>query len=215
MAMSMYARRAEGLLAVDGKLWVETAPPAFVVSAHEYKRVTLQTAQWPEWFTHGTIDRYFPLTKRDEAVAYATALARSRKSQVEDLTAPIGHRDHPALEFDAELDQASRLAGSIAIDCEHTLRFDRDTRGRQDATCLAAVETAMEGLRGMNYVLGRRDDLSALLPDLFRLWNGMGRPRPNSVFGVMAHKLVDTVVERAMADIDHRPIDVFDIGLRP
>lgn len=207
-ALAMYERRCEGLLSVSGVLWVETNPPSYAITWNGLKVNIFRTLTRPEWFEGGTINRHYPLTRRQEAAEYAAWLGKRPGGETFDLSAQFEWTAAEALEFDDDLAQASLMAGSLSMTCARLLGADDDLRDRQDGALLAVLAEANESLGDANYVLGKRDDLSAFLPDLYRLWKAMGRPRANATFGVESHRFIDMVVERAIADLDHRPIEV-------
>lgn len=218
-AQAMFARRSEGLLLVDGGFWVETAPPCFAVRHQQYRAdasVRRYSRHMQQESARDPFAIHFPLSKSREADDYALWLRSTLGvSGMECSDATFVQEAGGLTEFDNAREAADRMARRIARYCQRDLGGEPELRARQTPSLVAALDAIWEAMLSENAVLGIEHDLSGHLRDMYQLWQDTGARLPHMVFGAKSRRVVELLVERALEDVDNRPIDIVELGLAP
>lgn len=197
----MQARRLDGLICIDGDVWMETSTPCIMVNmttshyADNPQDVWIKTAFLPEWRDRRITTRYFPLHDTDGANAYVEELramfSRAPLFNVTDVRSYSGPSTSSAMDFDADKDFNHRYLVGLALNygvCLDVIKLSRDERASHP------VARAFDEAVGDNLVTGERADMAsvadAFLADIDQrepLWSNqmqseIGSKRANRLF---------------------------------
>lgn len=206
----MQARRLDGLLCIDGDVWMETSTPCVMVNmvtshyADNPQDVWIKTAFLPEWHDRRITTRYFPLHDTDGANAYVEELraifSKARRFNVTDYRSYNGPSTSFAMEFDADEDFNRRYMIGLALNygvCLNVMKVPEDERAGHPVA--AAFYEALSD----NLVTGERADMGSvaegLLAEIDRrepLWSNqmlsdIGSKRANRLFFEYARRQLD------------------------
>ncbi len=206
----MQDRRLDGLLCVDGDIWMETSPPCIMVNvstshyADNPQDVWIKTAFLPEWHDRRITTRYFPLHDGNGANAYVEELrsmfTRAPRFNVTDLRSYNEPPLSAAMEFDADAEFRHRYLVGLALNygvCLNVMKMPHDERSGHPV-----AQAFDEALRD-NLVTGERSDMAAveesLLSEIDRrgpLWSNqmlseIGSKRSNRLFFEYARRRLD------------------------
>ncbi|MBY3155538.1 hypothetical protein HFO56_24745 [Rhizobium laguerreae] len=206
----MQARRLDGLICIDGEIWMETSTPCTMVNvstsayADNPQDVWVKTAFLPEWHDRRISTRYFPLHDTEGVDAYVEQLrsifARAPRFNVTDLRS---YREAPAsqaMEFDADAEFRHRYLVGLALNygvCLDAMKVPQDERA--DHLVARAFDEALRD----NFVTGERGDMGSVADDLLAevdsrgpLWSNQMRSeiaskRANGLFFEYARRQLD------------------------
>jgi hypothetical protein len=206
----MQARRLDGLISVDGDVWMETSTPCIMVNmttslyADNPQDVWIKTAFLPEWRDRRITTRYFPLHDMDGANAYVEELrsmfARAPRFGILDHRSYTGSSTSPAMEFDADEDFRHRYLVGLALNygvCLDVMKVPQAERVNHP------VARAFYEALSDNLVTGERADMDSVADDLLAevdrlgpLWSSqmlseIGPKRANRLFFDYARRHLD------------------------
>lgn len=124
--IQMQERRMDGLLMIDGDVWMETSTPCIKVDIFESyvfeatQAIFIKTAFLPEWHDRTITTRYFPLYDIDGANAYVDELRTvftRRTVDVIDQRSFKGEPGSAAMDFDAGSEFRERYLRGLAFNC--------------------------------------------------------------------------------------------------
>lgn len=206
----MQARRLDGLIYVDGDVWMKTSTPCIMVNmttshyADNPQDVWIKTAFLPEWHDRRITTRYFPLHDADGANAYVEELramfSGAPRFNVTDLRSYSGPSTSSAMEFDADKDFNHRYLTGLALNygvCLDVMKVPHDERASHP------VARAFDEALRDNLVTGERADMVSVADDLLAevdrrgpLWSNqmlteIGSNRANRLFFDYARRQLD------------------------
>lgn len=165
----MQARRLDGLICIDGDIWMETSPPCIMVNvstshyADNPQDVWIKTAFLPEWHDRRITTRYFPLHDSDGTAAYVEELrsmfTRAPRFNVTDLRSYNGPPLSAAMDFDADSEFRHRYLVGLALNygvCLNVMKLPQDERSEHP------VARAFDEALSDNLVTGERADMASI-----------------------------------------------------
>lgn len=206
----MQERRLDGLLCIDGDIWMETSTPCIMVNvstshyADNPQDVWIKTAFLPEWHDRRITTRYFPLHDTDGTNAYVeelrTMFTRAPRFNVTDLRSYSESPASSAMDFDAEDEFRHRYLVGLALNygvCLNVMKMPQNERSEHP------VARAFDEALRDNLVTGERADMASieetLLAEVDRrgpLWSNqllseIGSKRGNRLFFEYARRQLD------------------------
>ncbi len=207
----MRDRQSSRLLIAGDSLWIEETPLCYMVSTFGWDadgQVCLEFGHMPTWFDADLTKRYFPLSRRDDAIEYANWSSAVSKRRINDQTGDWSCDDISQFDFDPGPSETAKLSLSLACDTKRALMKDGSRASKLSAGELDAVSRGYEAALQANYVLGDIPDLSDDFPDIVEAWSRLGR-KPG-LWGVLAHinrkAFFDRAIKDGLQEIQDRPI---------
>ena len=207
-ALDEAEREVDRLLWIGEELWVETPPLAYEVGHYpdnNNERFDLQLAFLPDWLDLNLDRQYFPLSAKDEALAYAAqANARLRGRAAGDYTGRINHISAEVLEFDHVAYSLNRTAllmgGDISVNIANKPDNTRGLKGtHHDAIDEARAEIANIGWNPSSW------SAAHLAGDIVEAWQCV-RPQGWTHFTPNRTNFSNLICERALDQFDANPV---------
>jgi hypothetical protein len=217
-------RQAERLLLVDGQLWMETTPPCILVSIGNKPKTVSKTLAFVPEAPLPLIDIVsFPLDRADEADEFAPGLAHGQDStgawSVSDHTVPYEADDSDHFWFDQGHLETRNLALNLTLATHPTVRLHVSARRMPDynVSLLGGPEhathnAAMEIVRDADFVMGECGDITQMVDDIIRMWNGCRNPSGHLMTGQLTINGQRFLLSHAAERAEHAPISL-PIGL--
>lgn len=200
----------EKLLVIGKDLWVESRPPSWRVEVVG-NSVTIDLATAIEGFDPILSRRHFPLSRLEEARAYARQCATPRPSKDTEYTVSEYVVDYDAhlpelLDFDADTEELSRLGYALAFE---SMRYGRRNHGWMDntpANLKNSLCSAYEETIATDYLRGQMGDIGQYVEDLCSIWRRFNRPTAWCELGPARGRFGDMLIKRARALAENAPI---------
>ncbi|MCZ7861237.1 hypothetical protein O9X98_07425 [Agrobacterium salinitolerans] len=207
-ALDEAEREADRLLWIGDELWVETPPLAYEVGYYadnNNQRFDLELAFLPDWLDLNLDRQYFPLSAKDEALAYAAqANALIKEREARDYTGRIKQIGAEVLEFDHVAYSLNRTAllmgGDLSVNIANKPDNARGLTGTHlDAINEARAEIANIGWNPSSWAVNH------LAPDIVEAWQRI-RPHGWTQFTSNRTNFSNLICERALDQFDAIPV---------
>lgn len=207
-ALDEAQREVDRLLWIGDELWIETTPLVYEVGHYPDNnngRFDLQLAFLPDWLDLNLDRQYFPLSAKDEALAYAVqANARLKGRAAGDYTGRINNLGAEVLEFDHVAYSLNRTAllmgGDISVNIANRPDNTRGlTEAQLDAIDEARAEIANIGWNPSSWAGAH------LAPDIVEAWQRV-RPQGWTQFTSNRTNFSNLMCERALDLFDAIPV---------
>ncbi|MBY3433473.1 hypothetical protein HFN89_04865 [Rhizobium laguerreae] len=208
-ALNEAEREADRLLWIGHELWLETPPPAYEVGhdrGYRDQGFNLELAFLPDWLDHNLDRQYFPLSAREEAIAYAAqANARLDGKIAVEYTNIGGVGDRTLLEFDHAAYSLNRTAllmgGDIAVNISNKPDNTRGLTGtHHDAIDAVRAEIGTIGWNPSSW------GAAHLAGDIVEAWQRVGKPQGWTQFTPNRTNFANLIIERTLDQLDCVPV---------
>jgi hypothetical protein len=216
--LAMCEARGDGLLFIDGELWMESPKPCFVIS-HEFHGPNCILAKgelglMPYVSDGDMVRRYFPLSRYGEANDFShrlRSLPPFEGSFVDGENVRFETNGLLATEMTGYEDEhLQRLLRTMAISIKRSFALKPERMDMFAPGELASVEAAYEETLTVNNLLKRSSDLLAYGLDLKNVWTTLKRP----LYGRDPRGDFSTdYLDMTLAEIDQRPISIHSLGM--
>jgi hypothetical protein len=222
-AFTLIERRSEGLLVIDGDLWVETTPPGYLVSPTPKQKgvntpsVVDSIGLSPCSFDFKLFDRWFPLSDKAAADEYHDEAVDALHRQpgvvgVGGVDKVIDYEVEGAcslLGLESTIDPAFRTAALLAVRCARG--ETRTSAANVGAEQKAALGRVMAGLGQLNHVLGVVPDITPDIAEIPRIWAKMYRPMSDELGAGHAGQFLIGHVERTIDGLQSRRPEIISL----
>lgn len=183
-AIAEQETEAQKLLLVDGDYWIETTPPAIMVSMEgtgRTARAVLQIVHLPNWIDRDLSKQYFPFDRHGEALEWARQMNNCREGHATDALEDFSGEalahglDHPLMTFDFEAHAVRRATYVLATDACRWLNRDGVANVKAGPDAVRAAYAVRDMAIGCGTDMGEWPDVADVVPDITSAWKSTSR----------------------------------------